>query len=96
MSRVQILPAPPLLNARDGVRGGNSGSSRGRRQDRRRRREQDQVSLRNRRLSGLSRGGSLEASSDALDARWVRPSDFQDYEMSPAQVELLKMNRLYP
>lgn len=41
-------------------------------------------------------GGSLEASSDALDARWVRPSDFQDYEMSPAQVELLKMNRLYP
>ena len=41
-------------------------------------------------------GGSLEASSDALDVRWVRPSDFQDYEMSPTLVELLKMNRLYP
>ncbi len=41
-------------------------------------------------------GGSLEASQDALDVRWVRPSDFQDYEMSPTLVELLKMNRLYP
>ncbi|MDP6458768.1 MAG: NUDIX hydrolase [Candidatus Bathyarchaeota archaeon] len=41
-------------------------------------------------------GGSLEASSDALDVRWVRPSDFQDYEMSPTLVELLKMNSLYP
>ena len=41
-------------------------------------------------------GGSLEASSDALDTRWVKPVDFRDYEMSPTLVELLKRIRLYP
>lgn len=40
-------------------------------------------------------GGSLEASSDALDARWVRSADFRDYEMSPTLVELLKRIGLY-
>lgn len=41
-------------------------------------------------------GGSLEASSDALDARWVNPTDFRGYEMSPTLVELLKRIDLYP
>ena len=41
-------------------------------------------------------GGSLEASSDALDAKWVRSKDFQDYEMSPTLVVLLKRIGLYP
>ena len=41
-------------------------------------------------------GGSLKASSDALDARWVGPTDFQGYEMSPTLVELLKRIGLYP
>ncbi len=41
-------------------------------------------------------GGSLEASSDALDARWVKAADFRDYEMSPTLVELLKRIGLYP
>ena len=41
-------------------------------------------------------GGSLEASSDALDAKWVKPADFRDYEMSPTLVELLKRIGLYP
>jgi ADP-ribose pyrophosphatase YjhB (NUDIX family) len=40
-------------------------------------------------------GGSLEASSDALDARWVEAADFRDYEMSPTLVELLKRIGLY-
>ncbi len=41
-------------------------------------------------------GGSLEASSDALDAKWVRSEDFRDYEMSPTLVVLLKRIGLYP
>jgi len=41
-------------------------------------------------------GGSLEASSDALDARWVKPADFRDYEISPTLVVLLKRIGLYP
>jgi ADP-ribose pyrophosphatase YjhB (NUDIX family) len=41
-------------------------------------------------------GGSLEASSDALDARWVKSEDFRDYEMSPTLIELLKRIGLYP
>lgn len=41
-------------------------------------------------------GGSLEAASDALDAKWVRSKDFQDYEMSPTLVELLRRIGLYP
>ena len=41
-------------------------------------------------------GGSLEASSDALDARWVKAEDFRDSEMSPTLVELLKRIGLYP
>jgi ADP-ribose pyrophosphatase len=41
-------------------------------------------------------GGSLEASSDALDAKWVKSADFRDYEMSPTLVGLLKRIDLYP
>jgi ADP-ribose pyrophosphatase len=41
-------------------------------------------------------GGSLEASSDALDARWVKPADFWDCEMSPTLMELLKRIDLNP
>ena len=41
-------------------------------------------------------GSSLEASSDALDARWVEPADFRGCEMSPTLVELLKRIDLYP
>lgn len=41
-------------------------------------------------------GGSLKASSDALDARWVRSTDFLDNEMSPTLVELLKRIGFYP
>ena len=42
------------------------------------------------------KGGSLEASSDALDARWVRAAEFNGYELSPTLVELLKRVNLYP
>ena len=42
------------------------------------------------------KGGSLEASSDALDARWVRADEFPGYELSPTLVELLKRVNLYP
>jgi len=41
-------------------------------------------------------GGSLEASSDALDAKWVKPADFREYEMSPTLVVLLERIGLYP
>ena len=41
-------------------------------------------------------GGSLEVSSDALDAKWVKPADFREYEMSPTLVVLLERIGLYP
>lgn len=34
-------------------------------------------------------GGKMEHHDDALDAKWVRLSDFRDYELSPTLVELL-------
>ena len=36
------------------------------------------------------KGGSLMPASDALDARWVRAEDFQNYELSPTLIDLLK------
>jgi len=42
------------------------------------------------------KGGSLTASSDALDARWVRAEEFPAYELSTTLVELLKRVNLYP
>jgi ADP-ribose pyrophosphatase len=42
------------------------------------------------------RGGSLAASSDALDARWVKAEEFLSYELSPTLVQLLRRVDLYP
>ena len=42
------------------------------------------------------KGGSLTASSDALDARWVKVDEFPAYDLSPTLVELLKRVNLYP
>ena len=41
-------------------------------------------------------GGELKASSDALDARWVKASQFTDFELSPTLTYLLKIIGLYP
>ena len=43
-----------------------------------------------------SRGGALEASSDALDAVWVEAEEFPRYQLSPTLVELLRRIGLYP
>ena len=42
------------------------------------------------------KGGSLRASSDALEARWVRAEEMTDYEISPTLVPLLRRLGLYP
>ena len=42
------------------------------------------------------KGGSLAASSDALDARWVKAEEFPSYELSPTLIQLLKRVDLYP
>jgi len=42
------------------------------------------------------KGGSLKASSDALEARWVRAEEFPKYRLSPTLVELLRDIGLYP
>ncbi len=42
------------------------------------------------------RGGTLNASSDALDARWVNREEFPLYELSPTLIQLLKSIDLYP
>jgi len=42
------------------------------------------------------RGGTLTASSDALDARWVSTEEFPLYELSPTLIQLLKNIDLYP
>ncbi|KYH38502.1 MAG: hypothetical protein AYL28_003480 [Candidatus Bathyarchaeota archaeon B23] len=42
------------------------------------------------------RGGRLRASSDALEARWVRREELPQYRMSPTLVELLRRMGLYP
>jgi ADP-ribose pyrophosphatase len=41
-------------------------------------------------------GGKLKASSDALDARWVKASQFTDFELSPTLKYLLKIIGIYP
>jgi len=41
-------------------------------------------------------GGLLAASSDALDARWVKAEEFPSYELSPTLIQLLKQVNLYP
>jgi ADP-ribose pyrophosphatase len=40
--------------------------------------------------------GKMHHHDDALDARWIHPRDFTDYEMSPTLVDLLKKIDLYP
>lgn len=42
------------------------------------------------------KGGSPAASSDALDARWVKAEEFPSYELSPTLVQLLMRMDLYP
>jgi ADP-ribose pyrophosphatase len=42
------------------------------------------------------RGGTLNASSDALDARWVSAEEFPLYELPPTLIPLLKSIDLYP
>ncbi len=42
------------------------------------------------------KGGSLAASSDALDARWVKAEEFPSYELSLTLVQLLRRVDLYP
>ncbi len=42
------------------------------------------------------RGGKLKASSDASDARWVNPSEFPSYDLSPTLVQLLREKGIYP
>jgi len=40
--------------------------------------------------------GEMRAMDDALDAMWVTPEGFTDYELTPTLVELLKRMGLYP
>ena len=42
------------------------------------------------------RGGKLKASSDASDARWVNPSEFPSYDLSPTLAQLLREKGIYP
>lgn len=42
------------------------------------------------------RGGSVNAASDALEARWVKAEELPDYELSPTLVELLRRVSIYP
>jgi 8-oxo-dGTP diphosphatase len=41
-------------------------------------------------------GGSMRATSDALDARWIKAEELRSYELSPTLVELLKQVGIYP
>jgi len=41
-------------------------------------------------------GGEVKAMDDALDAVWVNPGEFTEYELTPTLVELLKRMGLYP
>jgi len=41
-------------------------------------------------------GGEMRAMDDALDAVWVNPGEFTEYELTPTLVELLKRMGLYP
>lgn len=40
--------------------------------------------------------GEMRAMDDALDAVWVTPEKFAEYQLTPTLVELLKRMRLYP
>ena len=40
--------------------------------------------------------GDMKPMDDALDAVWVKPDEFTDYELTPTLVELLKRMGLYP
>ncbi len=40
--------------------------------------------------------GEMRAMDDALDAVWVMPDGFTEYELTPTLVELLKRMGLYP
>ena len=40
--------------------------------------------------------GEMRAMDDALDAVWVTPDGFTEYELTPTLVELLKRMGLYP
>jgi ADP-ribose pyrophosphatase len=40
-------------------------------------------------------GGKMHYHDDALDARWVEPGQFKEYELSPTLIPLLKRLGLY-
>jgi ADP-ribose pyrophosphatase len=42
------------------------------------------------------RQGTLQASSDALEAVWVKSEDLSSYELTPTLIHLLKQMGLYP
>jgi ADP-ribose pyrophosphatase YjhB (NUDIX family) len=42
------------------------------------------------------RGGVVKASSDALEARWIRSEEFPSYELTPTLIDLLKRMDIYP
>jgi 8-oxo-dGTP diphosphatase len=42
------------------------------------------------------KGGSLQAASDALEARWVKAEEIPSYELSPTLIPLLRRLGLYP
>jgi ADP-ribose pyrophosphatase YjhB (NUDIX family) len=42
------------------------------------------------------KGGSLQAASDALEARWVKSEEIPSYELSPTLIPLLRRLGLYP
>ena len=41
-------------------------------------------------------GGEMHHGDDALDACWVHPNEFTEYELTPTLVELFKRIDLYP
>ncbi len=41
------------------------------------------------------RGGEMHHADDALDARWVHPRDFHNYELTPTLVDLLRRLNLF-
>lgn len=43
-----------------------------------------------------AKGGILRASSDALEARWVRREELSQYRLTPTLIKLLKRIGLYP
>ena len=42
------------------------------------------------------KSGSVKASSDALEARWIRSEEFPNYELTPTLIDLLKRMDVYP